>query len=265
MSKKIILFIILLISLFTISSCKKKEENTNIDKEITITDEELINNLSKKTTILFNIGKIDGGGLGTFISKNNTLNDIKDIDKLTSILIYASMNPQEIPHSPVTIGMYKKYLNNWFGDNVSDSLLEEHMTTFYTIDGNTINDIYKNLYNSNITNYDNNVGCPKYQYKQDENKYLVITTCGNGGEDYLYTYNYQYTKDNNHAYVYTSIAILDNEGKIYTDYEKTNEIKNTQDFTLNKDNYQEFTKYKITFTYNKDIKDYIFNKVEKIN
>ncbi len=268
MSKKIFLFLTIFCSLFILTSCQKKENNLkddSQDEEITITDQDLINTLNRQSQILFNIGKIDGGGIGTFISKNNTLKDLNNVDKLTSILIYVSMNSKEILHTPVTVDMYNKYLNNWLGDNVNDTILQDNMTTFYTIDGSVISNLYQSLYASNITEYDNNVVCPKYLYKPDENKYLVITTCGNAGEDYLNTYNYKYTKDNSHAYVYVSIAVTDANGSIYADYEKTKVMPNDNNFILNADNYQDFTKYKITFNYNENTKDYNFSKVEKIN
>ena len=270
MKQKLLILITLLLSIISLTACQNKNKDSNNEtknEEVAITDQSLIEDLEMKSSILYNIGKIDGGGLGTFFTKNTTLADLKEDDKLTAILIYANLKSNKITHEPITQEIYKKYLNNWFGEKVTDEQLAEEITTFYTLDGDKINEIALNLYNSNITNYDNNVGCPNFKYYDDVNKYLAICTCGNSGEDFLYTYNYKYTKDNDNAYVYVSIATLNNDdGKIYSDYEKTKVYKeDSASFSLNEDNYKDVAQYKLIFNYNKDTNNYNFSQLEKVS
>ncbi len=270
MKQKLLLALMLLLTLLTLTACAKKEEETKEEpknEEVEITDQNLKDNLEMKSNILYNIGKIDGGGLGTFFTTNTKLGDLKDEDKLTAILIYANLNSKKIEHEAITQEIYKKYLNNWFGEKVTDKQLADEITTFYTLDGQTINDIFKNLYNTDISNYDNKVGCPNFKYYKDINKYLAICTCGNSGEDFLYTYNYKYTKDNDSAYVYVSLAVLNNDdGKIYSDYEKTKVYQeDPTGFAITEENYQDLAQYKLKFSYNKDTKEYNFSELTKVN
>lgn len=192
--------------------------------------------------------------------KNTTTKDLTDSQKLSSILFYIYKNTEEF--NEITIDEFKEVYSELYtgeGDDIYE---------FYQVKEQIILDKYKAVYGSTPSNYKIDSNCPEFRYSDKFKKFYGASRCGGYGGSKILTYNYKFTESDDKAYVYTSVAlqVFENETPvIFTDYNKTKEYKRGDaalDVEINSTNYQEFSKYKITFT--KSDNNYYFESVEKL-
>ncbi len=88
--------------------------------------------------------------------------------------------------------------------------------------------------------------------KQKKEQILPLSLIDNSECKELITYDYSNTEDDYNYYLYTSLGLLNTcSNTIYTEIETKDEYKildNNESFKITDDNYQDFSKYKITFT-----------------
>ena len=153
-------------------------------------------------------------------------------------------------------------------------------SSLYAVYIDNIKPLYKELFNLNdidltVTETGLNIGSVKYLYNSKEDLYYMCAGGGGGGTSANpETYIYDVTEDNKNIYAYVAYGAKDYEGgsgselTYYTDYTLTNEytkeVKTDEDGNfINETNYQDFDKYKYTFTKNSD-GTYTFSNITKI-
>ena len=214
----------------------------------------------------------DAYGLNIDLFKNLT---IDDNTKAYSALRKAEENSKtrvNIQKNKITV---KEIIDNY-------EETQENNTDFYQIDAKNVNDIYTDLYNSNITNKDNKGKCPSYYYDSANNVYYSAHVCG-GIDPNMYLINMDsiYTnKDGAYAIVYLGfIDVEDNNCKnnvcsqateinVYDGYEKNNlvkkiDINKASTYLMEEADKEQYSKYKISFKQNNE-GNYYFDKIEKI-
>lgn len=261
---------------FVNSKIEKKEDSKNENKptetpqvtETDITDSALINDLSSKVNMLSALGNYTYPMTDDtiFFTSANDNKTFTDNDKLLSIIVYYNYYDVNIKKEAIPESVFKTSFPemSYETDNVEED---------YQLDGLTINNIYKALYNVDIPNKNVSIdGCPTIKYDATNNKYLVISRCGGVNTNKILKYNYKYTKDDNNAYVYVSVGYKksyenDYDETIYSDLKATKlykQNKEDQNFLIDSKNYKDFEQYKVSFTFAKDTNNYYFNKIEKV-
>lgn len=245
------------------------DNNISLNKEETITDTSLINDLEKKTKLLYKTGgySMPTDDANLLFTSIDTKEPITDSSKLLSIITNYKVYDENIVKELITDEQISTYFPSLVGSG-------KDLATDYQISEQSLNNIYKDLYNTDIPNPQVELdGCPNIRYDEQNHKYLIVARCGGVSFDKLLTYNYKYTKDDNNAYVYVSTGYSKEDPAtqaltIYSDASATNDYKQETEhsiFTMDNSNYQDFTKYKLTFSYNKETDNYYFTKIEKIN
>ncbi len=252
---------------------KKKETKTEL-KEVELKDNTIKKQVLKNLEQITNIDMYDrnyaySGGI--IFDKEKVLSkDIPESFKLYSAIISDNLN-----FEPLDIKC-----NN--GDcKITNNEITEFQKSKLSIDGGRkfkISDIEKNIkevygtefkYNNELSSGNN---CPLIPVATDEFLY-TNESCGDAGFDRIEKYVYNVTIKENKVYVYVAVGFisfpLQNDGmeevkvNFYTNLEKEEYLENTEDFKINENNYQEFSKYKITFEKNNQ-GDYIFKESVRI-
>lgn len=126
-----------------------------------------------------------------------------------------------------------------------------------------------------------NFYCGEYKYNSEQDFYYSDALgCGGSTFGVRHYYKSDYTYDKNHAYVYVSAALLDEEsGNVYCDiaYFENDGVHSissdakicdtvssySNDFSLNASNYESYSKYRFVFQ-KADDGTYFFEKVERL-
>ena len=149
----------------------------------------------------------------------------------------------------------------------------------YAVYINDIKPLYKELFNLNdidltVGKTGVDFGGATYFYNNQRNLYYMCVSGGSGGTSASpETYIYDITEDNKNIYVYVAYGaiyletVINGDDKLtyYTDYTLTNEYTKEvkKENFINETNYQDFDKYKYTFTKNSD-GTYTFSSISKI-
>ena len=120
----------------------------------------------------------------------------------------------------------------------------------------------------------NQMGCPSPAKIENDDLYLAYTCGGTYGEGMYGDYVYDYKKNDTTVEVYVAVAYWKYQNNdtskttIYKDYEFKNAYKNDISWTdcikIDKDNYDEFSKFKVIYEKNSSGK-YIFKSSERIS
>ncbi len=259
---------------------KEKDKQTD-EKEEDITDQSLINDLSKKVSIL----NIYGG--------NSTLKSVSNDNYSTDYLTSKSL----------TILAYES--NDSKGNNIYSTILDEksklRMVLMNAVEysevsipekdvqikekigykalkgqvsASDVEAAYFNLFGEKLVNHasiivDNNI-CPGFYYDEVNKVYFGVPECGGTSFATFLLYKNKFSKKANEAYVYVNIGNTDiNKRTVYDDYVSVDnqtviEKKISKDYKIDESNHTKFTEYKYTFA--KDTTgNYYFSKVEKVN
>ncbi len=255
----IIIIVFILIFSFYVILNNQNNNNSNDTKKIEekkVSDQNLYNKIELKVSQLaLNINytddkeiKYSGSGL-LFNSKDTVKNsDITNEFKLISSISYLS----SLQDSPVQNDLKNKTFI------VSQDIVE-----------NNIKNLYGD-YNFSSFNIDS---CPN-NIKLENNNYNG-SWCYKKGQDITNYYIYNITENDDDIYVYLAVSYIDfilkddniTDMKIYKNLEKDEYIVENKSTENNKiideTNYQEFSKYKITFEKN-DVDEYIFKESVRI-
>lgn len=274
----------------TSSSPSDDQEPTQFsNNEVEITDSATIDDLDKKIAILFNTDNTDrtfntGMGIAYYDLKLFKQGDISESDKVRSVITNAlELKPldEEKVNAAVSQNGYSGEIENLFRQSIKG------------VDGELVAKKYREVFGDTLVKGEIVEYCGYYKYnKQYDFYYSGIPGCG-GRTPYseLY-YKHSYTEDENHAYVYTSAAVIS------PTFGKTPEGYNTEDapfyvycdvsylgdngivedakvcatlqsyeekeaFRLDESNYEQYSNYRFVFDKNID-GNYYFNRVEKI-
>ena len=266
-----------------------EEPTTTENEETEITDLSVIEDLDKKIAILFNTDNTDrmfntGMGIGYYGLKLFHEGDISESEKVRSVITHTlELKPldEERVNAAVAQNGYSGETEKFFRESIRG------------VDGDLVAQKYKEVFGDTLVKGEIVEYCGYYKYnKQFDFYYSGIQGCG-GRTPYseLY-YKSRYTEDDDHAYVYTSSAVISPtfgttpEGynteeapfHVYCDVSYLGNNGITEDakvcatlqsydekeaFSLDSSNYEQYSKYR--FVFNKaDNGAYYFDKVEKL-
>ena len=267
----------------------EKESTATSNDEVEITDLAIIDDLDKKIAILFNTDNTErtfntGMGIGYYGLQLFREGDISESDKVRSVITHTlELKPLDKEKVDAAVSQ-----NGYSGQ--TEQLFRESIKG---IDGDSVAQKYKEIFGNTLVKGEIKEYCGYYKYnKQYDFYYSGIPGCG-GKTPYseLY-YKYRYTEDDNHAYVYTSTAVIsptfgttpegynteDVPFHVYCDVSYLGEngiVENAkvcatlqsydekEAFTLNASNYEQYSKYRFVFDKTDD-GNYYFNRVEKL-
>ena len=250
---------------------QKQEENksatTNELKEIT--DQNVIKTLDRNVDILNQTTLEVGIEKSKIFEKNQKNKDLADAVKINSVINYLVSDETK---GALTVEEFKRSFAVIFGNDseelktVTQEFLDEETDENYGISALEVNKLFKSLYGYEPTINGKFGTCPERIYDNISKKYISFARCGGTGGDETLVYNYKYEEDEKNVYVYTALAV-DTEKGLFTDYDckvqyngKITDENDTFNFELDKSNYEQFSKYKITFT--KSGSDYVFDSIE---
>ena len=236
-----------------------EEEKKEISNEKLVEDEEIIEKLDKKKEIIINSTQREL--LYNFFKKDVSVKEISKDDKLKLAL------------SLVTKKNDEKYTKEEILEKISDK--EKDTLLDYNGEYIDVEDLEKEYYEfwgENIKNHKTQQLSFRYVYIKDLNIYLLIP---NSGEslvlDKVLSYDYTVTEDDYNYYLYTAFGVISPVGNVYNDlstyYSEDNKdltpFDKNDNYEIDKDNYEEFSKYKITFKKAPKNKMF-FSKIERV-
>ena len=237
----------------------KEEENV----EVEIEDQIIIDSLAEKMEYLNNIDFAYGKNITTLYEKNHTKASLSEGQKIGSILSTFELQGK---FSDISDAAFKELYPTYYGTFEPNEYMEIKLDTF-------LEEYYKVYGTKEILNYNASFTDPEFMYSEKYSGYFAYKVTGRTSGEQLLTYNYKYTKDNNKAYVYVALAMdshaADLTRKLYTDYEKTKVYdkvasEDVYKFEIDSTNYDDFSKYKVTFAKNDD-GGYYFESIENLN
>lgn len=244
---------------------KPAEETTPEIKEIT--DQTVIKTLDRNVEILNLVSKSTWLDKSEVFAKDQTNKDIKEELKLNSVLTY--LEDKEEGKTTLTLEEYRRAYKLMFPDETDvEKLTQKDMESedgLYGLQGSVVKNLFKSVYGYEPTVTVSSETCPTRTYDSVSQKYISIMRCGGTCGEQSLTYNYKYEEDDKNVYVYTSVAFEACADAIYKDYDKKEKVQDInvesdEKFKLDKSNYEQFSKYKLTFT--KSGTDYVFDSIE---
>ena len=124
---------------------------------------------------------------------------------------------------------------------------------------------YNEYFNNKKINFTSVNDCASYTYDDESKTFTLTKECITNSEDSLMVYKKSYEKKGKTAEATLYIGLKTPDG-IYTDLNKNNlyDTSDISSFSINEENYQNFSKYLITFK-EKDDSLYYFSSLSKIN
>lgn len=244
---------------------KRQLEERNEEKEVT--DQSVLSKINNSLNTISMIGLNSSNGEVKTIYNNTSkilARDIKQEEKYVGIIYSLNSNDLEEASDDIV----SRYLKNTVNNSTSDE------NKYYMIDASKVKELYKNMYDEELTNYDGISLYPSTYFDAETNKILV--DYGNK-DDYrnivnsIERYVYSVKEDNNYVYGYVAVGLRkqnSNNCTYYYDIEGKKKYidvpcdAQTLTSNINKENYNDFSKYKITFS--KKNGNYIFSSIEKL-
>lgn len=251
----------------------KEESNNNSDsntnsnntenKEVKITDKVKIQYLQKYVAILENLN-LD--------TSNIKISSTSELHYFMNKLIYAfdKLEKKDITTENATTAIvsFTENKNGFFDKNELASTTigkfeqsGDNNLEFEYVSVDDIKQDYTSLFGfDKVSTKTIAYRCEDYIYDEKINAFVMYANgCGTAGPIAVpKTYIYDITEDNNNVYVYLAYGVSGvnekNQYVAYTDYTMNKKYTSnvTKDFTINESNYQDFSKYKYTFTKNND-------------
>ena len=252
----------------------KKESNTKTgaedktgNKEIVITDNSIIKDLSEKVTALNTLS-----GLSGTVRADNGSDDRSvaiNIFSTTGEMLYKNKLTDEEKLNIVLLN----YVN--FGNVTVEEAKKRNPPYIGQATVKDVEDAYIKLFGAKPSSYEASGHCPWFSYDPKNEVYYTVAECGDVGSDYLFIYKNKFTMKNNEAYVYVNVGHSGKDGDylrksfVYNSYD--NELKNTaldifagdSMYKIDSSNYKKFDEYKFIFVKG-DYGNYYFQKVEKV-
>lgn len=243
---------------------RRKLEESNQEKEVT--DQSVLSKINNSLNIVSLIGLDSSNGEVKTIYNNTKVlaKDIKPEEKYVGIIYSLNSNDLEAASDDIV----DRYLKNTVNNSISGE------NKYYMIDVSKVKELYKNMYDEELTSYEGISLYPRTYFDAETIKILV--DYGNE-DDYkniigsIERYVYSVKEDNNYVYGYVAAGLKKQDSNNCTYYYDIEGKKRyievpcdaqTLTSNINKDNYNDFSKYKITFS--KKNGNYIFSSIEKL-
>jgi len=236
-----------------------EEEKTST--EVEITDTAIKTEIQNKIYYLNYLGINASNYKSSFYKSGLSINDLTSEEKELAILLGSFTS-----NTNVTSVTDDNEFKSVFPDK--DIGLKESTKS---VSKDYMNTLYLNVFGEEtpLNSYESN--CPIFKYSEAYNKYYMIGKCEyNDSNEIVGAFIYKFTEEGDNMYAYMSVGLFDlstftlykdyDKNQIYQQYSSLEEINNA---SINESNYESFSKYKITFTKNKDGL-YPFNKIEKM-
>ena len=156
------------------------------------------------------------------------------------------------------------YKQDWTSAHDRDSAMRQY-------DLSSINNDYRYIFGTTISNYMDISSCPSYYYDSVNKVYFSYGQCGGLDPASILTYINKLSTNGNDVYVYVSVGKMsfieetlpNAKYNIYSDYEEKNKLQeiNESKYIIDESNYDKFSEYKLTFT--KDGNDYYYKSIER--
>ncbi len=251
---------------------QKQEENKEEEKkeekkeESTITDNKTVAEFKLRAYYLGNIGVSFEKLVSPVFSKNTKASDLTPADRLHAILMGA-LTVESKYESLTDAAAYQELFPDLAANTAND------MSVIKVIDSSFIESRYKLVFGENPTNTNLEDTCPHFVYSEKYKKYYINPYCGNVVvNESINQFAYKVTSDGEKFYVYISVATYkqneDGSVSVYKDPGLTEKYKDFAteaeytNFEINSSNYNEFSKYKITFVKNGE--EYAFSSLDKV-
>ena len=250
---------------------EKPEEKDTTPEVKEITDQTVIKTLDRNVEILNLQAEATWIDKSVVFAKDQKNTDIKEDYKMLSVVMY--LNGYSLPplqhgstSKKATAEQFKNVCTKLYDGKCPVTDFEDMAEEAYANSESEVDTLFKSVYGY-IPNHDLTYGSGTPTIAYDSQTKTYVASFGGGGTcgEQSLTYNYKYEEDDKNAYVYTSVGIdVCSEG-IYKDYDQKELFKKTEgtggaDFKIDKSNYEQFSKYKITFT--KSGTDYVFDSIE---
>ena len=243
---------------------EKEPTTTNELKEIT--DQNIIKTLDRNVEILNLMSDSTWLDKSEVFAKDQKNADLKDGIKVNAILTYIEKDENYAGKVSVTYDDLKRIgLESLVGDKKPSELTEDDFDEIEGAKSETVNELFKSVYGYEPKDFKEHNSCPARYYDSTSQKYISVARCGGTCGEQTLTYNYKYEEDEKNAYVYTALAVEKCADAIYKDYDAKEvfekiDVESDKEFKLDKTNYEQFSKYKITF--NKSGSNYVFDSIE---
>ncbi len=230
---------------------KNKDNNKDVEKEIK--SQELLNMIKDKQVVLKNYTSDDISFKKARIYDNNVDNKSLEEDKKLVAVIY-TLFENDKKYEELDKNKYPNITPNAEGSTL-------------IISSTDVKDLYSKTFGGEL---DVNTSLPEdlknnFYYNAEYDVYVINAGFGGSCTDSTLTYDYKYTEDFKHVYVYSAMAYQANcPYEIYKENDKQNKYEyDGNEFMLDETNYKDFNQYKITYLKNNE--NYVFDKIEKIN
>ena len=240
--------------------------------ETDITDKELLNDLDEKLSVIFLTSDTDrsiklGASISGYLTSLFEQGGINEANKTYSIFSALDFGtPTEDEKGSI--------LTQYYGVNNVSQIPETDQGALIINrrDGKEVSEKYKEIYGQELVRNQNfNLGTnPSYHYNTEYDIYYsILGMAGFGGPmGTTYVYKDRYTTDNDHAYVYIYAGFIGVDNHLYSDWGIDSDLGTLTDdevanYTINEENYKQFTEYKFIFDKSAD-DNYYFSKTEKI-
>lgn len=237
-----------------------EEEKKEISNEKLVEDEEIIEKLDKKKEIIINSTQREL--LYNFFKKDISAKKIPKDDKLKLALsLVTKKNDEKYTKEELSKKMSKKEketLIDYGGEYIDVEELEN---------------VYYDFWGEKVPEHKTQQLDVRYVYIKDLNIYLVINNAGDSViVDVVESYDYTVTEDDYNYYLYTAFGVISPAGNVYNDlstyYSSEDKKEYTtvgedENFEINDTNYEEFSKYRITFKKAPKGKMF-FSKIERV-
>lgn len=259
----------------TIKPGSYEETTGTIDRNTAIALEEKVDILTYTTEDLFD-------AKASIFEKNVKNSQISEALKLNSILWYYDTE-KEVDVSESEIRRVYAQLND---GKIAPKKINKDAYAAYNY--SDINKLFKSVYGYDIKDTKSTIKDPLFAYDSSSKKFIYKDSLEDEdgeefddedyeedaeeyeGDYYFDYYTYKYEVKDKKAYVYLSLAYVDDTNEDYTlvykDYNKKelyNKITDKDErnlFEVDRFNYNDFSKYKVTFT--KSESDYAFESIE---
>ena len=242
---------------------EKEEEPKPSSEEAVVTDSKLVAEFKLRAYYMGNIGVNFANLISPIFSKDTKVEDLTDTMKIQSIL----MGELTIEKNYKDLADENEYKEVFPTESANPSY---QMAAIKYVDAATVSARYKMIYGKEPTHASIPDNCPIYVYNEKYNKYYMNPYCGDKVDNRsINQFAYKITAKDDKYYVYISVATFysNEDGSIivYKDpklEEKYKDYKTAEEFQIDSSNYDNFSKYKITFVKNGE--EYTFSSIEKI-
>lgn len=255
-------------------------------EEVALTDKTIIDDVNNKLGIMMGVkwenDHAEAGGIIFRDMRVLTEGDLEQSEKAFSALSKVQPGTLTEEQKQTILKENDEYFTavaQYRSDKSAENARAEFGTMTVTYDAGTIREEYKKIYGEELPKGAtiDPKSCGYFGYNESFDIYFMESGCG-GASNPRYYYANQYTTDDSNVYVYISAGFIDGDEtstKVYcniTDYGNYSaeskicgevDINSAPSNMITKENYQNFSQYRVTFTKKSD-GNYYFSSAESL-